>query len=117
MVEIEDYREPTVNDLRNRIVNRWGVIGGLGSAAICFGATFLGVESLADIIKSPELTSPVMHFSISTVTGIFGGMMGGAFGLEPLGKWRADLALPLPRRSYPLQPTQETIYGIDTVDR
>ena len=110
MVEIEDYREPTVNDLRNRIVNRWGVIGGLGSAAICFGATFLGVESLADIIKSPELTSPVMHFSISTVTGIMGGMMGAAFGLEPLGKWKADEAYPTPRQYHPL-PTYAEFVG------
>ena len=110
MVEIEDYREPTVNDLRNRIVNRWGVIGGLGSAAICFGATFLGVESLADMIKSPELTNPVMHFSISTVTGIFGGMMGGAFGLEPFGKWKADEAYPIPRQYHP-RPTYEEFTG------
>ena len=110
MIEREDCREPNINDLRNRIVNRWGVIGGVSGAAICFGATFLGIEPLADIIKSPELTSPVMRFSISTVTGIMGGMMGGAFGLEPLGKWKANEAYPIPRQYHPL-PTYAEFVG------
>ena len=110
MTEREGCREPNINDLRNRIVNRWGVIGGVSGAAICFGATFFGVEVLADIIKSPELVSPVIHFSISAVPGIMGGMMGAAFGLEPLGKWKADEAYPTPRQYHPL-PTYAEFVG------
>lgn len=103
MVTIEkDITSPSVYELRSEIENRWCLAGALSGALLGVGAALGGGELLSQVTQLQVLTEPVYR-ATEVIIGLAGGsLLGMSLGASPIGRWRAEIAFPLPKRYYPL---------------